>query len=512
MKMISESNPTCTETTPLLPETKDQNRKSQDEGDLLYPHTGQPAAWKQRLKNKEVRVSRKYLYTAVAVCNLSSIALGITLTWSSPVISKLNGEVKTDDNPLGRLITIDEESWIGSLITLGAAAGPYTGGLLADRIGRRKTLILTAGVPSLISFIMLAFASDIYVYYIARFVGGISIGAIYSVLPSYISEISEDKNRGAMGSVMNVFITVGLCWSYVIGPFVTIRTFSLICATVPAVFIVWFSFFPESPYHYVAVDKPEKAEAALQRLRMATADDVRKEMELIKATVDDSKNKQLGFVDLFKSKGLTKALIISMSLVAFQQLSGINVVLFYTQTIFEATGSSISSVFSSIIIGGAQMIPSAITPCVADTAGRRATLMFSAIGQIISEIPLGLYFYLKHSGHDVSAIYWLPVACLVVYIITFRVGFGPLPWTIMAEIFPSNVKTAACTATASFCYILAFLITRFFQNLTVYIGMEGGFWLFSGFCILSAIFIYLYVPETKKKSFQEIQRILNGEN
>lgn len=108
--------------------------------------------------------------------------------------------------------------------------------------------------------------------------------------------------------------------------------------------------------------------------------------------------------------------------------------LFYTQTIFEATGSKIPSALSSILIGGAQLIPSAVTPLVADTAGRKSTLLFSAVGMIISEAPLGLYFYLKDQNQDVSSISWLPAACLVVYIITFRIGFGPLPWIIMAEL------------------------------------------------------------------------------
>lgn len=108
--------------------------------------------------------------------------------------------------------------------------------------------------------------------------------------------------------------------------------------------------------------------------------------------------------------------------------------LFYTQTILEATGSKIPSALSSIIIGGVQLIPSAVTPLVADSAGRRPTLLFSAFGMILSEAPLGLYFYLKDNNHDVSSIFWLPVACLVIYIVTFRVGFGPLPWTIMAEL------------------------------------------------------------------------------
>ncbi|XP_018321638.1 facilitated trehalose transporter Tret1-like [Agrilus planipennis] len=465
---------------------------------------------KKQTNLANVQRSRVQLYLAISVCNLSSVALGITLSWSSPVISKLNGEVSTVDLPLGRLITDEEESWIGSLVTLGAASGPYIGAFLADSIGRKKTLIFAAGIPSFISFVILAFATNLYVYYFARYIGGLAIGAIYTALPSYVSEISEDVNRGATGCAMNIFITLGLIWSYSIGPFVSIRTFSLICAVVPLTFIILFSFFPESPYHYAAKNDLDKAHNALSKVRMKTIDEIKGEMKTIKDTVDGQMKDRKGICDLFKTYGSVKALIICMSLVAFQQFSGINVVLFYTQTIFEATGSSISSILSSFIIGLVQLIPSAITSLIADSLGRKVTLLFSALGQILSLFPLGLYFFLKEKGNNVEAVYWLPVTCLVIYIVTFRVGFGPLPWTIMAELFPQNIKTAACTITGSFCYILAFVITKYFQTVTYYIGMGGGFWIFTGFCISSFLFIYFYVPETKQKSFLEIQDILHG--
>lgn len=99
------------------------------------------------------------------------MALGISLSWSSPVISKLNGEVDTGDVPIGRLIDDDEESLIGSLLTLGAACGPYAAGYLADRIGRKWSLISVAGLPFLMSFVVLAFAEDLLLYYFGRFAG-----------------------------------------------------------------------------------------------------------------------------------------------------------------------------------------------------------------------------------------------------------------------------------------------------------------------------------------------------
>ncbi|KAK5644665.1 hypothetical protein RI129_005965 [Pyrocoelia pectoralis] len=452
---------------------------------------------------------RNFLYVAVCTGNLIALTTGIGLGWTSPVIPKLKNPLYLDENPFKRLITLEEESWIGSLLALGAIFGPFVAGYSADRFGRKKTLLLTGGVPFLISFLMLAFGQTIILYYIARFLSGFAVGAVFTVLPNFNSEVAEDSIRGAISSSMNVFVVLGPLFAYIVGPLTSIMVFSIICAIIPACFIVLFYLFvPESPYYLLSINDSVGAMKSLKKFRRSNDSAVNKEMQNMKISVETALSRQGTFMDIFKSKGLVKALIISLSLVGFQQFSGINIVLFYSQTVFEATGSTIPSDIPPMIVGAVQVGASCITPLIVDRAGRKLLHIVSATGMLLSQIPLGLYFYLKENGNDVSDIFWLPILCLNVYISFYNFGFGPLPWTVMSEIFPSNVKSSASSATASFCWILGFVVTKFFSSLTGVIGMGGSFWLFSVFCFLAIIFVFTFVIETKGKSFQEIQDIL----
>ncbi|RZC38206.1 facilitated trehalose transporter Tret1 [Asbolus verrucosus] len=400
--------------------------------------------------------------------NIVSFVVGTSLTWSSPILPKLNA-TDPDDIPFGRQITSEENSWIGSLLALGAVFGPFLYAYIVDKFGRKLT-ITSIGVPFAISYLILAFAQIVELYYVARFLIGVAVGGVFTVVPMYIGEIAEDTNRGALGSVMNCLLTAGLLFSYGIGPYISIMIFNIILAIIPGIFMVAFFFLaPESPHHHIAKGNHEAAVKSLEKLRGASNKNNHSELEDIKKNIE--KSRQGSITDLFKSKGLIKALIISLVLVALQQLSGINVVLFYAQNIFEASGSGLESAQASIIIGAVQFGTSFVTPLFVDRLGRKMLLYFSAIGMVISEIPLGLYFYLKDDGQDVDSISWLPIVSLVVYIITYNCGFGPLPWAIMGELFPSNVKSAASSFTAAVCWFFGFIITKFFSSISEEIGM-----------------------------------------
>lgn len=337
---------------------------------------------------------------------------------------------------------------------------------------------------------------------------GFALGGVFTVLPMYVGEVSEVHIRGILSSAFNCFLALGLLLSYIMGAYLNIMIFDIICAVVPAVFFcIFLIFIPESPAYLISKNKHELAHENLKMLRVESSKEIENELEEMKKEVEKSREGHLK--DLFTNRGLLKALTITVALVAFQQLSGINVVLFYANNIFEASGSDLPSEVSSIIIGAVQFASSFVTPLIVDRLGRRILLIFSAIGMFISETALGVYFYLNdETDTDVEAISWLPVVSLVLYIITYNCGFGPLPWTVMGEIFPSNVRSVASATTASICWLLGFILTRFFSQVSDEIGMAGSFWLFAGFCILAAVFVITYLPETKGKSLAQIHEEL----
>lgn len=452
--------------------------------------------------------NRNFLYVAACAGNLVSFVCGTTLGWTSPEIPKLKGII---DNPLGSPVSKTAEGWIGSLLPLGAAIGPFAAGIAADKIGRKKTLLIST-IPFIIAFILNVVATHVYYFFISRFLCGLAVGLVFTVLPMYIGEIADDEVRGSLGSFMQLFVVIGLLFSYALGPYLSLQIFNIILLVPPVAFLVIFLFFiPESPYYLIHADNFEAGEESLIKLRSKSKDDVQKELETIKGLVHEAQESKASFFDIFKSRGLTMALFLSVSLMAIQQFSGINIVLFYAQNIFADAGVSLAPEICTIIIGIVQVVASGATPLLVEKRGKRFLLLLSAIGMGLSQGVLAYFFYLKDDKHsDMSAVGWVPIVSLIVYIITYCLGFGPLPWAVMGELFPGNIKSVASTVTASACWFLGFLLTNYFGIVAESIGKSGSFGIFAVCCFGAVLFTYKLLPETSGKSLQEIQDILNG--
>ncbi|XP_060528143.1 facilitated trehalose transporter Tret1-like [Cylas formicarius] len=454
--------------------------------------------------------SQAFLYIAACTGNLAAFTSGITLGWTSPVIPKLQS---LNENPLESLITQSDAGWIGSLLPLGAVLGPFLAGAAADKIGRKSTL-LAGNIPFVVGLLLNIIASNVYYLFLSRFLCGLSVGFTFTVLPMYVGEIAEDRNRSSLGTLLQLFCTFGLLFSYLIGPYLSVTHFNLACLTVPVTFLVTFYLFvPDSPYYLVQKSR-EDAQKALMKLRGATdTNHVNQELNIMQTTVHEALDNKSTFLDIFKSKGLTKAYVLSNGLMFFQQFSGINIVLFFTQTIFIDAGVSLAPELCTIVVGIVQVVSSGASSSLIETKGKRLLLMISAGGMAVSEAVLAYFFFLKDNrGSDVSGISWLPILCLIVYIITYCLGFGPIPWTVMGEMFPANVKSVASTFTAATCWFFGFLLTKYFATVADLIGKAGSFGLFAGCCAVGFAFVYKFLPETSGKSLQEIQDILNGKN
>jgi SP family facilitated glucose transporter-like MFS transporter 8 len=279
----------------------------------------------------------------------------------------------------------------------------------------------------------------------------------------------------------------------------------------PILFAVCFFFFPETPHFYISKGKKEEASQSLQFLRGKSAEGVQEELASITLSVEESMKDKATIKDLFANAGNIKALIICSGLISFQQLSGINVVLFYSQSIFEKTGSSMAPEISTILVGIVQVLASGATPLVADRLGKKLILLTSAAGMAASLGTMGLFFLLSSIEYsELDSIMWLPVASLIIFVIFYCVGFGPLPWAVLGEMFPANIKSIASSVVASNCWILGFLILKYFATIDAALGTHWSFWIFGIFCIVAFVFTFIFLFETKGMSLQQIQNKLNG--
>ncbi|XP_025417239.1 facilitated trehalose transporter Tret1-like isoform X2 [Sipha flava] len=458
--------------------------------------------------NTESTRSSINLYLAAFTVNMGALAAGCAMTWSSPTLVKLQ---KGDPSTGMEKITLEEASWVGSLVTLGAAIGPVLAGVLLDRIGRKNTILISM-IMLAVSWILIGFVPGIPALYCARVLAGLTVGVIFTAVPMYIAEISELHLRSSLGTLMQFFLVAGFLVEYAVGPYTTYLTLVIVSLAMPILCFGMFVWMPDSPHSLLARSGgEEKALKSLRWLRGNPEETVLlKELEDIKKSVNEAKDQKSGVSDLFNNRGNINALMISCAMVAWQQLCGIIVLLIYSQMIFIQTGVELSSSMSTIIVGSVMLGASALTPCLAKFTTMKTLLYISGIGMAITDGTLGLFFYLKNTGSDVSSIGWMPLSSLVVFIITYCLGFGPLPWAIMGEIFPPNLKSVASSMTTSFCWILGFVLSKTFINVCDVIGIHFAFWIFAVCCIFALLFTAFVLPDTEGKSLQEIQDMLQG--
>lgn len=430
------------------------------------------------------------------------MAVGTVLAWTSPTLLELQSPNSTLP------VTPEEGSWIGSLVAVGAIAGALPAGYFADRFGR-KPIILALSAPFLLSWIMITVANAVGILYVARLIAGFATGAFTVVAPMFIGEIAESSVRGALGSYFQVMLTVGILYTYVVGAIANYVWLGILSGIIPVIFFIVFLGVPESPTYLVKKHRNDDAKKALQYYR-GSSYSIWKELQELDKDISESTQTKVSIRDLISSKGTRRALIIALGLMIFQQLSGINAVIFYSGDIFKAAGSTLDPKVATIIVGVVQVVVTYISSAVVDRVGRKVLLLLSASIMGLCLAILGLYFCLK-KGDDSSGLGWLPLLCLTVYIVVFSLGFGPLPWLMMGEVFAPNVKGAASSIAVCTNWTLTFVVTFSFVKLVDGLGEDWTFWLFAIICGIATIFIYYLVPETKGKTLSEIQRILNGD-
>ncbi|XP_055905649.1 facilitated trehalose transporter Tret1-like [Eupeodes corollae] len=445
----------------------------------------------------------KYRVVFVAICaNMMSFSIGAYMAWVSPVMPKLRNQ--SADSPLSYRVTATQEGWISSMASIGALAVPFFVGSLANTIGRKWTLLLFSSFIA-VSYIFLILTNDIWFIYLARFLQGFGGGGGAGVIPMYIGEIATDDTRGALGSLMTIFVISGNLYTYIIGPHVSYLTLQYCCMAVPVLFFVIFVFMPETPYHYAIKGQDANLINSLRILRGKSDIDVEQERIKIQRDVDESMSNRSRIIDIFRNRTYRKALFITCGLLFFHEMSGANAVTLYSQSIFMSADSFLDPAFATIILGVVQLISNFITPFAIERAGRKKTLYISSVGMAVPLIALGLFFYLKETNG--LNIIWLPIPALMLLKASYGFGFGPVPWALMGEMFPSNIKPNAMAIACALTWAVSFIVTRWFAELYV-LGAFYVFWLFGGFCVLAFFFVKVFVIETKGLSLQKIQEKL----
>ena len=401
-------------------------------------------------------------------------------------------------------LSIFEEELIISILSLGAVFGAIFGGNISDYYGRKK-IVLSSSLFFIISAIGLSLSNSVGELIFWRLLVGVAIGISSATAPLYIAELAPRFLRGALVSINQLAITIGILSSYLIGiAYVETQSWRLmfVFAAIPAFiqFIVM-SFFPESPRHLAKIGQTAKAIKVLEKFRGS-----KKDAHLELTHIEKLHNiKQHSWKALLK-KTTRKALLAGIGVTVIQQITGINTIIYYAPTIFKFAGfsSNQSALQASMWVGAVNVLMTFIAIYLVDKVGRKPLLYFGLGGMVISLFILGLGFHTNQT--ELLGI--ISLITLFIYIASFAYSLGPVGWLINSEIYPLHIRGKAMGIATCANWLSNFVITATFLNLIKLLGKSGTFWLYAAIGLIGLLFIWRFVPETKAQSLEEIEDTL----
>lgn len=436
--------------------------------------------------------------------SLVSMMVGYSSAYTSPALVSMEAANST------LVITATEASWICSLMPLFALIGGVAGGPMIEYLGRKKTITATA-VLFVLSWLLIGLATSVWYLYTGRAVAGLSVGLASLALPVYLGETIQPEVRGTLGLLPTALGNIGILVCFVAGNYMDWDSLALV-GMAPALPFFGLAFLiPETPRWHISKGEDVRARQSLQWLRGKSADTSAEFGELKRSQLEADKTASSSAIrDLFHKSSI-RPLLVSLGLMFFQQLSGINAVIFYTVKIFREAGSTIDENLCTIIVGAVNFLSTFVATVLIDRLGRKVLLYISNAAMIITLFILGGFFYAKNSEYEGIDNYgWLPLVSFVIFVIGFSLGFGPIPWLMMGEILPAKVRGSAASIVTAFNWSCTFLVTKTFLDVIGAIGAHGAFWMFGSVCVVGMVFVVACVPETQGQSLEDIEKKMAG--
>ena len=434
----------------------------------------------------------RFVYFAAAISALGGFLFG----YDTGVVSGAILFVRKDFS-----LSSTEVEVVISSVLLGALLGALAGGSLADRFGRRRVIIV-AGALFAGGAIATGVAPTVAWLIAGRVVVGVAIGIASFTTPLYISEVSPVAVRGRLVSLNQLALTVGIVLSYLIdyvlaGAHAWRWMFGL--AAVPAAALcVGMIWLPPSPRWLLARGRGGAAQDALLRIR--GSNDVSAEISEIRLSLAG----QSGGWSVLTAPAIRPALIVGVGLALFQQVTGINTVIYYAPMIFQFAGfhSDSVSILATVGVGAVNVAMTGLALLLVDRVGRRPLLLVGLAGMVAGLVLLGLAFALPRLSGSLGVI---AIGSLSLYVGAFAIGLGPVFWLLISEIYPLKVRGVAMSLATTANWSANLLVALTFLTLIQLAGRAPTFWIYAAVGIGAWLFVWFLVPETKGKSLEQIE-------
>jgi SP family sugar:H+ symporter-like MFS transporter len=392
-------------------------------------------------------------------------------------------------------------------LLLGAMIGAAFAGRLADQLGRRR-LIMIAAVVFTGGALLAAFAPTVWVLIAARFIIGLAVGSAALVVPLYLSEIAPTEIRGAIASLNQLMIVCGILAAYIVNAiFASSGNWRLMLglAAVPSVVLfVGMLFMPETPRYLVHSGEEDTAHEVLEAL----PGDQRPEQRIEEIReVDEQEEGATGLRALWQAKWVRPALLVATGLAVFQQLVGINTIIYYAPTTLTSVGfAQTSAIYANLIIGVINVGMTVIAIRIIDRIGRKPMLLAGVAGMVTSLVVLGVSLSALPTPHhpgDPAAV--ITLICLATFIASFAATWGPVVWVMVPEVLPLSVRGTAMGVAVFGNWAANFAVAQTFPTLLKGLGPGPVFLGYAALGILGGLFVKAYVTETKGRSLEEIE-------
>lgn len=435
----------------------------------------------------------RFVYIAVAIAAVGGLLFGYDTGVVSGAILFIKGEFS---------LSPAMEEFVVSAVLIGAVFGAGAGGALTGRYGRRWMIIL-AGIVFTLSAIGTAFAPTVGWLIGARVASGIGIGIASFISPMYIAELVPAKVRGSLVAVNMLAITTGIVVAYLVDYAFSAShgwRYMFGLAALPSIgLVVGMWWLPDSPRWLISKSKIDAARKVLQRAR--TASDVGPEIKDIQKSMAEQGN---GGISGLLQPSLRMPMIVGLGLATFQQITGINTVIYYAPTIFKFAGISATgpAILAGAGLAGVMWCFHVLAIFLLDRIGRRPLLLTGVAGQIVGLAILGAAFQFPQLASFKSDV---AIGGLVIYVACFAFGLGPIFWLLISEIYPLKNRGVAMSVVTVTNWAMNLLVAVSFLTLVSLLGHAGTFWLYGLVAIGAWIFFYLLVPETKGKTLEQIE-------
>ncbi len=463
--------------------------------------------------------SSSYLLKLTIVATLGGLLFGYDTAVISGTVSSLERFFVLPFG-LGELGANARLGFVVSSALIGCIIGGVSGGLISKKLGRKNGLILAA-----LLFLFSAIGSSmpemflkpigegdhtfIYIFIVYRIIGGIGVGLASMLSPLYIAEIAPAKSRGKLVSMNQFAIIFGMLIVYFVNYFIAKQgddtwlntvgwRWMFASETIPAtLFLIMLFFVPDTPRSLVLKSQPEKALDVL--IKVNGVEEGKKILADIQNTVVSHSGKLFSF-------GMT-VIVIGVLLSVFQQFVGINVVLYYAPEIFKSMGSGTdTALLQTIIVGAVNLLFTVLAIITVDKYGRKPLMIIGALGMAFAMFALGTTFFMESVGKGA-------LIFMLIYVASFAMSWGPVTWVLLSEIFPNKIRGRALAVAVAAQWISNYLVSWTFpmmdKNSYLLETFNHGFayWIYGVMAVLATILVWKFVPETKGKTLEEMEKI-----